>query len=956
MSNPLVELQKLGQSIWYDNIRRSMLQGDLQTKLKEDDLRGVTSNPAIFEKAIAGSTDYNEALADLARQGKSTAEIYEIMAVEDVQTACDILKPVYDRTGGVDGYMSFEVSPELAHDTEGTIKDAKRLWAWIDRPNVMIKIPATPEGLPAIEEVIGSGINVNVTLIFSRDQYLEVADAYTKGLERRVAAGQPVDHIGSVASFFVSRIDGSVDNDLEFQIRRTDDEAEKERRAALLGKIAVANAKLAYTDYLGLVEDARWQKLAAKGAKPQRLLWASTGTKNPNYGDCTYVEELIGPDTVNTVPPATYSAFRDHGRVKGRTLTHDVEGAKKALSELAAVGINLDEHTSKLLTAAVKAFVDPFKSLFETIEGKRKEARTSIVQRQSASLGSHQAEVDAAVKKIQDEGWTRKVWRKDAALWKSDAEHQKIIKNALGWLTAPEVLLETADELKSFADRVRKDGFQSVVLLGMGGSSLCPEVFRRTFGKVDGYPELHVLDSTDPAAVQSLENDVDVAKTLFIVASKSGSTTEPLMFQQYFYDKVKQAKGDKAGANFVAITDPGSLLEKIAKRDRYRRTFLNMADIGGRYSALSYFGMVPAALQGVDVKEVLERAFRASQACERTVPAAENPGARLGAVLGVLARNGRDKVTFVTPKPIDSLGLWIEQLIAESTGKDGTGILPVAGEPLGAPGVYGDDRVFVYIATEGGKDADVEAKLSALEQAGHPVVRHVLQDELSLGREFFLWEFATAIAGAVLGINPFDQPNVQESKDNTKALLETFQSEGSLPALEKLAEEGSATVYCASEAKGALESAGGGSGLTSALSAHLGRVQPGDYVAITAYLPETPEHDSLLEEVRVAVRDTLKVATTVGYGPRFLHSTGQLHKGGGDNGVFLQITVNDGTELPIPGESFSFSTLKQAQALGDFQSLAKRGRRAVNVNIGSDAAAGLRNLADSVRQAAASTA
>ncbi len=950
MSNPLVELQKLGQSIWYDNIRRSMFAGDLQAKIKEDDLRGVTSNPAIFEKAIAGSTDYNEALADLARQGKPTAEIYEIMAVEDIQSAADALKPIYDRTNRVDGYISFEVSPELAHDTQGTIKDAKRLWKWIDRPNVMIKIPATPEGLPAIEEVIASGINVNVTLIFSRQQYLDVADAYIKGLERRAAAGHPIDHLGSVASFFVSRIDSSVDNELEFKIRRSSEESQKERLSALLGKVAVANARLAYQDYLKLEGSDRWKKLAAKGALPQRLLWASTGTKNPNYGDCVYVEELIGPTTVNTVPPATYSAYRDHGRVKGKTLTHDVDGAQKVMQELAAVGVDLDKHTGELLTAAVKAFVDPFKSLFETIEGKRKEARKSIVQRQTASLGGYQGEVDAAIKRIQDEGWTRKLWRRDASLWKSDPEHQKIIKNALGWLTVPETLLEHAGELQAFAERIRKDGFQSVVLLGMGGSSLCPEVFRRTFGKREGYPELLVLDSTDPATVAGTEKSLDLNKSLFIVASKSGSTTEPLMFQQYFYDKVKQLKGDQAGKHFVAITDPGSLLERIAKRDGYRRTFQNMADIGGRYSALSYFGMVPAALQGIDVKEILERAFRASQACERTVPAAENPGARLGAILGVLAKKGRDKVTFVTGKPIDSLGLWIEQLIAESTGKEGTGILPVAGEPLGDPAVYGNDRVFVYITTDGGANPDLEAKLKELEEAGHPVIRHVMQDELSLGREFFLWEFATAIAGAIVGINPFDQPNVQESKDNTKALLETYRQQGNLPSLEKLTEEGGAAVYCSAETKDVLASSSGG-GLTDTLTAHLARVKPGDYVAITAYLPETPEHDKLLEKIRLAIRDSSKVATTVGYGPRFLHSTGQLHKGGGDNGVFLQITINDAQELPIPGESYSFSVLKQAQALGDFHSLAKRNRRAINVNLGSDVAAGLQALADSVRQA-----
>ncbi len=948
-SNPLVELQKLGQSIWYDNIRRSMLAGDLQDKIKNDDLRGVTSNPAIFEKAIAGSTDYNEALATLAKQGKSAAEIYEIMAVEDIQKAADILRPIYDRTDGVDGYISFEVSPELAHDTAGTIADAKRLWKWIDRANVMIKIPATPEGLPAIEEVLGSGINVNVTLIFSLQSYLDVAERYIRGLEKRAAGGHPINRVASVASFFISRIDSSVDDEIEFKIRRSKDDKEKEHLAGLLGQVATANAKVSYQESLKVFGTERFAKLRAKGAKVQRLLWASTGTKNPNYPDTKYIESLIGPDTINTVPPAAYTAFRDHGKVHGQTLVQDVEGAKKILADLAAAGISLDKHTNELLAAAVKAFVDPFKSLMDTIEGKRKEARKSIVERQSASLGGHAKAVEDQLAKMESEQWTRRIWRKDASLWKSDAKHQEIIKNALGWLTVAETLLEHAGELQKFADRVRGDGFKHVVLLGMGGSSLCPEVFRRTFPKKDGYPTLLVLDSTDPETVKRTEDSVDLLSTLFIVASKSGSTTEPLMFQQYFYDRVKQKKGSAAGTNFVAVTDPGSMLEKIAKRDGYRRIFQNMADIGGRYSALSYFGMVPAALAGIDVKELLERAFRAAQACERTVPVRDNPGAKLGAILGVLAKGGRDKVTFVTPKPIDSLGLWIEQLIAESTGKEGRGILPVAGEPLGDPGHYGNDRVFVYISTAGSGDAAAEAKLKALEGAGHPVIRHVMQDDLSLGREFFLWEFATAVAGAVIGINPFDQPNVQESKDNTKKLLDVYKKDGKLPLLEKVVDDAHSAVFCGPQAKSALQSGS----VAAAIASHLGRVKAGDYIALTAYIPETPANDKALDGIRAHLRDAFKVATTVGYGPRFLHSTGQLHKGGGDNGVFIQITMDDATDISIPGESFSFGVLKQAQALGDFQSLASRNRRAVNYHIKGSVGEGLQALHKAVQAAKA---
>jgi len=947
--NPIVELEKLGQSIWYDNIRRMFIKtGDLKKKIDEDDLRGVTSNPAIFEKAIAGSTDYKEALQELAAKGMSTNDIYEQMAVEDIKMAADILRPVYDKTKGVDGYVSFEVSPLLASDTAGTIAEARRLWKWLDKKNVMIKVPATPEGLPAIEQLISEGINVNVTLIFSEDAYIKVAEAYIKGLEKRAAAGNPVDHVASVASFFVSRIDSNVDNQLGMRMRRSTDQKEIDKLSSLLGKVAIANAKMAYQKFKKIFGDKRFAALKAKGARVQRQLWASTGTKDPNYSDVLYVESLIGPDTVNTVPPATYTAYRDHGKW-ALTLESDLDGAKNTLAQLKEAGISLEAVTAQLLDEAVKAFADPFEKMMKAIEEKRAAAVSSIVDRQSFSLGNFVPTVEAAMKLFNDRDYVRRLWRKDATEWKEDPVHQKSIQNALGWLHVAETNLEQADDLKAFADRVRQDGFESVMLLGMGGSSLCPEVFRRTFGQIKGYPKLLVLDSTDPATVQSMEGAVDVGKTLFIVSSKSGTTIEPHMFYQYFFDKVSKVKPDRPGANFVAITDPDSKLEKIAKEKQFRRVFRNPADIGGRYSALSYFGLVPAALMGIDVKELLERAVRAEHACERYVPTEENPGARLGAVVGGLAKYGRDKVTFVTPPPIDSLGLWIEQLIAESTGKEGLGILPVAGEPLGDCSVYGNDRLFVYISTQDSPGAEIEAKLKALQEAGHPVVRQVMRDPLSLGREFFLWEVATALAGSIIGIDPFDQPNVQESKDNTNAFLDVFKKEGRLPDQEVLWEGDGCKIYCDAATKAALQK--DGASLSDMMKAHLSRTKSGDYVALTAYIQENDTNENLLQDIRTHLRDALKTATTTGYGPRFLHSTGQLHKGGGANGVFIQITQDETADLPIAGEPFTFGILKQAQALGDFQSLSNRGRRAIRFHVGKDVSEGLNKLLQAVRSA-----
>jgi transaldolase / glucose-6-phosphate isomerase len=960
--NPLVELQKHGQSIWYDNIRRALIDtGDLerkihglpkgvtsnlQDKVGGDDLRGVTSNPAIFEKAITGSTDYDVPMRKLISEGKDAQEIYESLVIEDIQRTADLFTPVYEGTNGIDGYVSLEVSPLLADNTESSIAEAKRLWAALGRKNVMIKIPATPEGIPAVEALIAEGINVNVTLIFSLETYEAVADAYIRGLEKRAASGQPVDGIASVASVFVSRIDTSIDNDLEFRIRRSSDEEEKGKLTALLGKAAIANAKLIYQKFKDIFKGDRFEKLRAAGAQAQRPLWASTGTKNANYRDVYYVEELIGPDTVNTVPPATFTAFRDHGKVR-LSLEENMGEAGKTIEKLSDIGINLKDVTDKLQEEGVKSFADSFRTLMGSISSKQAAITSGILERQTASLGTHADEVKEKIKQAEREQWIRRIWNKDASLWKTDEDHQKIIRNALGWVTVVDQLVESADELAAFSERVRNDGFTDVMLLGMGGSSLCPEVFRRTFGRREEYPELHVLDSTDPATVKSFEEKVDLEHTLFIVASKSGTTTEPLMFYKYFFNRMRELKGDRAGQNFVAITDPGTLMEEMAKGDSFRRIFLNPADIGGRYSALSFFGMVPAALQGFDFRSLLDRAECVMHACASCVPTEDNPAARLGTILGVLANAGRDKLTLSTSPDIASLGLWVEQLIAESTGKEGRGIIPIAGETLGAPGVYANDRLFVHISI-GPPDGETDAKLRALEAAGHPVVRRTLHDPLDLGEEFYLWEMATAIAGQIIGINPFDQPNVQESKDNTRRLLDEFKKNGELPEQQQGAEGRGLTAYAEGET---IEQLGAGISLEEFVTKHLSRAGAGDYVALLGYIQETAEHEELIQAIRSHLRDALRVATTTGYGPRFLHSTGQLHKGGPDSGVFIQVTADNAVDVPLPNEPFTFGILKQAQALGDFQSLASRSRRAIRLHLGEDVTAGLRAILEIVQNA-----
>jgi transaldolase / glucose-6-phosphate isomerase len=868
--NPLLQLSAAGQSPWLDFVRRTLItSGELQ-RLIDDGITGVTSNPSIFGKAIGGSTDYDEEIVRIANDGADDEplKVFEDLAIVDIQMAADTLRPVYDSAEGADGFVSFEVEPRLARHTAGTIEAVHRLWARIDRPNVLIKIPGTTEGLQAIEQAIAGGINVNVTLLFAIEAYAAVVAAYQRGIERRVETGESVDRIASVASFFVSRIDSAVDAKLPHD-------------SPLRGTAAIANAKLAHERFRELFSGERWERLAAAGARVQRPLWASTSTKNPAYPDTLYVDALVGRDTVTTMPTNTVDAVSDHGSVHPDAIEEGLDDAKANLEALRSYDINLSDVTDTLLEEGVASFSKDFAALLHTITTRLEQVRAGR-ERQRTALSTMLAPVSERLQRMDHDKVLERIWRKDQTVWKEDPTE---ITNRLGWLTVTDLMHERIGELGAFAEQAAAEGFETAVLLGMGGSSLAPEVFMRTFGSADGALELIVLDTTHPATIRRVADQLDLRTTLFIVASKSGGTTETLSHFAHFWDVTP------IGSQFIAITDPGTSLETLAHDRGFRSVFLNPDDIGGRYSALSYFGLVPASLIGAPLHEVLDRAEEMEVASERIVPAAQSPGATLGALMGEAARAGRDKLTLALPPEIASFGNWVEQLIAESTGKEGVGIVPVVGEPLAAPDVYGQDRVFVAIGEHDGVDA--------LENVGHPVARLTLDGREQIGGEFFRWEMATAIAGSVLGINAFDQPNVQEAKNATKEIL----------------------------ASGSVEDPG-----FDDLGALLKEVDEGDYVAILAYLDRTSETEDAIERFRLAIRDRYRVATTTGFGPRFLHSTGQLHKGGPNNGVFIQV-VDQGrsVDVPIPGLPYTFGTLIDAQALGDLRSLRKRGRRVARV-------------------------
>ncbi len=870
--NPLLQLREAGQGVWLDFLRRSLITGGgLERLVREDGVSGLTSNPSIFGKAIGSSTDYDEAIRAIAeKDGRNAIEVFYDLALADVQMAADVFLPVYQETRGADGLVSFELEPRLAHDTDGSVEAARSLFERIGKPNVMIKVPGTDEGVPAVEELTAIGVSVNITLLFSVEMYEQVARAYIRGLERRLDAGEPVDHVVSVASFFVSRVDTVADRELP-------------EGSPLRGKVAIANAKRAYHRFGHLFSGERWHRLMSTGARVQRPLWASTGTKDPDYSDVLYVEELIGPDTVNTIPEATLNAFRDHGVVRPRSVSEGIEEAEAILSLLPEHGIDLDAITQGLVEDGLRAFQADLEKLLGVIEGKLEEVRAGRA-RVTAMLGSLSHDVEDRLAQLDHEDVVARIWRKDHTVWRPDPAE---ITSRLGWLGVSDLMRERVDEIEAFAREVAGEGFRTAVLLGMGGSSLAPEVIRRTLGVRDGFLDLIVLDTTHPVTVARIEGSLDLARTLFVVASKSGGTTETLSHLAYFFERT-----GRRGGQFVAITDPGTPLEVLARERDFRRVFLNPPDIGGRYSALSLFGVVPASLIGADLGALLVGAVGLACACHDCVPSGENPGAWLGAVLGEAETSGRDKLTLVLPPELESFGDWVEQLIAESTGKDGKGIVPVIGEDVGRPDVYGPDRLFVSYGEHSG--------LEGLEATGHPVVR-IADGPVSLGSEFFRWEFATAVAGNVLGIHPFDQPNVEEAKRAAKQIL------GSDPVPNDGFDD---------------------------LGDLLRTLEPRDYVAIQAYLDATVETVQILQRARFAIRDRHKVAVTVGFGPRFLHSTGQLHKGGPDTGVFVQVVDRTrDADVPIPGAPYTFGELIDAQALGDLHALRARGRRVARVTL-----------------------
>lgn len=871
--NPLERLHEAGQSIWLDSIRRAMLDsGKLSRYIDEMAVTGLTSNPSIFEKAISGSTDYDDVIARRHGEAGSTEELFYELALDDLRRAADLFHPVHDSTDGTDGFVSLEVSPDLAYDADGTVREARRLHEAADRDNLLIKVPGTEAGTEAIEELIHDGVPVNVTLLFSAEQYRASAEAYLRGLERRLEDGRTLDVV-SVASIFISRWDAGTAERLPEELRN---------------RVGISMARRCHALYREILGSERWRRLEAAGARPQKLLWASTGTKDPELKETYYVEALAAEGTINTIPEETLLAFGRCGDVGELLDAGDAGEAEALLAEMEAAGVDLEQLASRLQTDGADAFAESFEKLMGCIESKVQALEGDA--RSRLHLGGLQSDVESALEELQEAGAVERIWSRDHTLWQEDPQG---VADRLGWLHAPEEMRGQVDRLRSFAREVREDGITHVLWSGMGGSSLFAGVLRDTFGSGADGLDLRVIDSSDPAAVRRATDELPEDATLYCFASKSGTTLETRSHMAHFWKRVERPD------RFVAVTDRGTRLDEIAVERDFRAVFRNNPEIGGRYSALSFFGLLPAALLGVDVAVLLDRAGNMKAALSPCVPGPDNPGLQLAAVLGAAVRRGRDKCTLLPDQAIASFGGWLEQLLAESTGKEGTGALPFVEPSPGEVGVYGDDRLFVRLG-------DGPA-VGPLRQAGHPVLELDLADPYDLGAEVLRWEFGVALAGVLLGINAFDQPDVEAAKSAARRALE--EGAGDIPT---------------EDPEGLLREA-----------------KPGEsYVVVQVYAD--PDAAALEEVSRVAtgLRDRLRVATSVQVGPRYLHSTGQLHKGGPPTGIFLQVVTDDDGDVEIPGQRFGFSELKRAQAAGDYRALRERGLPVARVTMDSVLALG----------------
>jgi len=913
----LSKLHKVGQSIWLDNInQRMIISGDLKRMIEHGEIRGVTSNPTIFNNAISKSTDYDSAIQTLSWAGWDAESIFWQLAKEDIRAATDLFRHLYDATKGKDGFVSLEVDPRWANDGPKMLKQAENLWKEIDRPNLMIKIPGTKAGLKSIQTALSMGINVNITLIFSIEVYKQVIEAYFSALEERISKALPISQISSVASFFVSRVDTKVDAWLKEMVDTKSIHSNEAKE--LMGKASIANTKLAYQIYKEAFSSDRFKRLKSRNAQIQRPLWASTSTKNPAYRDTLYIDELVASNTVNTMPQQTLAAVQDHGKT-ALSIEKDLAEAEDTFAGLERLGISMKQVTDELEAEGIKSFSTSFGELFDTIEQRKSEFINQ--------LGTLKAVVPDRVRKLARAKVIEKLNQGDPGLWTKDPKGQAEFKNRLEWIHSPTKTLASLQEIQEFADRCLKNGFTHTLLLGMGGSSLAPEVlseiFRSERKPAEPNLELMIADSTDPGQIAEVFKRSPVEKTLYIISSKSGTTVEVDAGMNYFWSLAEEKLGRKTGTHFIAITDPGTPLEKVAREKRFAKVFPGDPGVGGRYSALTSFGMVPATLMGINVKKFLERAEAMAELCTAQTKAARNPGLVLGALLGESTLAGKDKLTFIADPELSSLGSWLEQLVAESSGKQGKGIIPIDVEPEVEGRSYSTDRLFVYFKKSGTKEPFVKNLI----ESKHRVLVFQVNDLYEISALFYKWEIAVTVACQIIGVNPFDQPDVQLAKTLAFNMLDQYLQKNAFPEIAPAWRDTKFQVYGKE-----LPRKSSAKTISEMLDGFLDLARKGDYIAINAFLPRNSEISADLQTFREAILKRTGKATTLGFGPRYLHSTGQLHKGGPNTGLFLLITHDPEKDISIPNQKYSLGILEKGQALGDYESLQSKGRRVIRIH------------------------
>jgi len=914
LENRLKALKEAGQSVWLSHInRRQMKDEKLTERINNGEICGLTTTFSNICSDVLHMDDYSSAFTAMIMDGWDSRQIFQKLSVDDVRQATSLFRENYISSGGSDGLVTIEMDPQLANDYAKSLAEAKQIWTAVNRPNLMISVPATAAGIETTRQLTREGINTNQTLIFSEKRFRQAVDAYLEGLEARHAEGKPIDKVQSILSVHIAEIDTKVDAVLAERPAS----GMEEFLAKIKNKAALTICRRIYNQITEFNQSERMQKMVEAGAKPLRILW-DVLYPNPCTSPTFYSDALIGNQTILSVHQDTLAAICESGRVSSSLPVNNIE-IEKAFADFQQAGIDFQKILEIIEEESMESYCQAFEAMLNQLDQK-----SDLVKK---SLGVLYSPVLETYKKLESDSIVPRIFSKDPTVWTFDTQAYPEIRNRLGWLDAHQLIAKNMIEYKAIAASLKADGIRKVLLMGMGGSSLAPEVMALTFPEADGM-ELQIIDSTDPGQVLQADADHPLHETVYIVSSKSGGTAEVQAFLDYFYHKAVQALGDRAGAHFIAITDPGTLLERMAKEMNFRNVVLADPSIGGRFSALSAFGVLPAVLIGIAPEKVLEQASRMAKICAPSNPVASNEGAALGVYMGTAALSGRDKVTILVDPNMDAFGSWLEQLIAESSGKTGKGIVPVDIEPKLNPADYPADRAFVYIKSSG----EQQSFVNQLIEAGQPVLTIKMNDLTELFAEFYRWEIAISVACSILGVNAFDQPNVQDSKNRTVAKINDYKEKGALSELPVTWEINGIQAYFSSESE-SMRKAESAAELINAFASTA--VQGTDYIGINAYLPRNDQTMAALQQLREKILKTSGCATTLGFGPRFQHSTGQLHKGGANNGLFIQIVADSVQDAEIPNEGMTFAILERAQALGDFEALIAKERRAIRLNLGS---------------------